>query len=112
MYQKEIAEAAERMDKLDPGWFNWIDPEVLDIGEPDRCLLGQRFGRYSLGMKALGLTCHDAVKMRLIAHSLILPLVTNCWQREVRRRLDEQFEGFETGLGEAVKVSREELTVV
>lgn len=59
--QKDADEAAERaaekgaslLDRIKPDWFKAIDQDKLDIGSFKYCILGQLFGSWSAGKKAL-----------------------------------------------------------
>lgn len=41
-----IKEAAELLDKEMPGWASKIDVNILSMGSPFRCILGQLYGCY------------------------------------------------------------------
>lgn len=56
MNEAEIAvrRGAELLDRVQPGWYNEIDTEILDISDCVRCVLGQLFHHFSLGTEFLG----------------------------------------------------------
>lgn len=41
------------LDVMRPGWADEVDPETLDLGDCEACVLGQLFGRYSIGAEKL-----------------------------------------------------------
>ena len=43
------------LDETYPEWWKLIDPEQLNIDNEFYCVVGQIFGKYSTGMKQLGL---------------------------------------------------------
>lgn len=43
MYEAEIARGAAWLDENKPGWERLIDPSMLEMKEPCRCILGQVF---------------------------------------------------------------------
>lgn len=45
--------AVRRLDRVKPRWRERVDPSRLDMMCADRCVLGQVFGDYGLGMTAL-----------------------------------------------------------
>lgn len=54
MTAAELAPRVERgmawLDAHVPGWLDRIDMETLDIGDCDRCVLGQLFGSFDAGI--------------------------------------------------------------
>ena len=54
VFPNSIEEAAIMLDRVKPGWENKIDVERLNMGEYDRCILGQLYdGHYNEGIKEL-----------------------------------------------------------
>jgi hypothetical protein len=54
-FSDEITQGAAFLDEVAFGWESRIDPEVLDLYEPKRCVLGQVFGgHYLAGCHLLG----------------------------------------------------------
>lgn len=45
----------ELLDKQRPGWRDQVDPQRLAMGSDLTCVLGQVFGDFCEGLKALGL---------------------------------------------------------
>lgn len=54
--QERVARGVALLDKKVPGWVDRINLATLDVGLSDRCILGQVFGGYSLGLSKLQLT--------------------------------------------------------
>jgi hypothetical protein len=50
LIESAVQKAAANMDEFRPGWYKEIDKEALDIFRPNRCILAQTIGSYSLGM--------------------------------------------------------------
>ena len=57
--RNRAAAGAEFLDTKIPGWDMKIDPGRLKIGHGEACALGQLFGNFENGQKALGLS--DAI---------------------------------------------------
>lgn len=53
--EERVASGAYMLDIFSPGWREKIDLARLDIRSCTSCVLGQVFGDYECGMKALGL---------------------------------------------------------
>lgn len=48
------------LDTVEPLWFVGVDEHCLDISSDTRCPLGQLWGRFSRGLKALDIPEDDA----------------------------------------------------
>jgi len=48
------------LDFVEPLWFVLVDEHRLDVSSDTRCPLGQLWGRFSRGLKALGIAEEDA----------------------------------------------------
>lgn len=48
-----VRRAAARLDVVAPDWRSRVDPTTLDMNSCDRCVLGQVFGSYRVGLSAL-----------------------------------------------------------
>lgn len=44
---------AELLDLVRPGWYMQVQPGKLDLGNRQRCVLGQLYGDYILGVLAI-----------------------------------------------------------
>ncbi len=69
-----------------------VNPNILNIGTVDRCVLGQRYGSYSAGLSALGLTdgpeaalygfrVKEGFLSRTIGNQRAHELLTRAWRR-------------------------------
>jgi hypothetical protein len=47
-----VARGVQLLDKHRPGWETKIDLYILNLGTPDRCILGQLYGRFTEGLQA------------------------------------------------------------
>ena len=50
---ERVARGAALLDQHMPGWENKVNLNILDIGLMDDCILGQCYGRYWDGARAL-----------------------------------------------------------
>lgn len=48
------------LDTVEPLWFVVVNEHTLDVGSDTRCPLGQLWGRFSRGLRALGIPEDDA----------------------------------------------------
>lgn len=48
-----LVDAVARLDAVAPDWRTRVDPDRLNMSDPRRCVLGQVFGGYVLGLHAL-----------------------------------------------------------
>lgn len=51
--QLRVARGAALLDVQRPGWEDEIDLSYLNLGDPDRCVLGQTYGGYRNGLQNL-----------------------------------------------------------
>jgi hypothetical protein len=54
---------AARVDAVFPNWELGIDTDRLDVASDKWCVLGQLFGSFKKGLKALGLTLEEAIAL-------------------------------------------------
>lgn len=45
-YPNSVAEAAQILDNDNPGWYNKVDTDTLDMLDFKKCVLGQAYGAY------------------------------------------------------------------
>lgn len=48
-----VQRGAALLDELRPGWYLQIDLEMLNVCMYNRCILGQLFGNYHIGLRVL-----------------------------------------------------------
>lgn len=53
MYETNAPMGADLLDRVRPGWADKIDVETLDLSSCTRCVLGQMYGDYDIGLRAL-----------------------------------------------------------
>tara|TARA_B100002049_G_C16083708_1_gene378313 strand:+ start:1659 stop:2267 length:609 start_codon:yes stop_codon:yes gene_type:complete len=86
-----ILDGADLLDKKKPGWWHKIDLEALDQRDESRCVLGQLYGNYHKGLRALALYQGQAVdhgfNSRIFSHAGD----TDAWHAliEARRAVDD-----------------------
>jgi hypothetical protein len=54
-----VKNGARLLDNLVPGWANLVETASLDLGSSSNCVLGQLFGTYEDGLRALGLNEYE-----------------------------------------------------
>ena len=89
-YAEELVnDAIALLDVKEPGWFNKIDTDRLDIASPTNCVLGQLYGEYALGLEKLYSYPHQQH-----AHFSAFALVgtTPVWIREINKRRPANFK--------------------
>lgn len=52
-YTTNAAAGAALLDRERPGWENVITPHLLDINDMSRCILGQLYGHFDIGLYLL-----------------------------------------------------------
>ena len=52
--RERVQRGAEYLDEREPGWHRRIDPDTLELGSGDRCVLGQLHGEFRLGLGRSG----------------------------------------------------------
>lgn len=55
-----ISRGAKLLDSHCPGWYNRVNADAIDMGDPDNCILGQTLG-YLSGADKLKLYSHTAM---------------------------------------------------
>lgn len=89
-YAKRAARGAALLDRKHVGWRAEVDPRTLQQSSMYGCVLGQVYGDYSAGLRALGLLKPDQ-----FAHEM-----TDYGLRRVRDlgfQLGENRDGYENG---------------
>jgi hypothetical protein len=66
-FAERAAEGAALLDEQRPGWVDEIDPDRLDMADPDCCILGQLGGYVSVGTR-LGLLDGTGANTGAIEH--------------------------------------------
>ena len=91
-----IEECAERgakfLDRCVPRWEKRIDVDALAMSRCDKCILGQLYGSFGVGMVRIGAQFPlEASSTRLgFALNVVMPgdwnRLANAWRAEVRKR--------------------------
>ena len=86
---KRVQNATRLLDNLVPGWADLIEPASLDLESRYNCVLGQLFGTYEGGLRALRLNEYeDAVGLGFnlgFAQLTYQPLLRE-WKRYILAR--------------------------
>lgn len=53
--RSRVSRGAKFLDKKEPGWYNKVNPDILDIRSETNCVLGQIYRRYISGLVQLNL---------------------------------------------------------
>lgn len=61
MYDKQISEGIALLDTDRPGWADLIDVTVLNVADPDACVLHQVYGDYDTASRDLDLDESEVV---------------------------------------------------
>lgn len=61
LLRKRVYLGAEWLDEKRPGWWQSIDLDRLDISDCDRCVLGQVFGGFLVGVQKCGLLSYPSL---------------------------------------------------
>jgi len=48
--EMDVNAGIDLLDKIYPGWDDWVDLDELDMNTVDKCILGQVFGHYDEGV--------------------------------------------------------------
>lgn len=77
---EHVRKGAELLDEQRPGWHRRINLNMLDVGSPTRCVLGQCYGGYYKGLAKLGLESGHT-------HGFVGPIYLNKeWRQEILAR--------------------------
>jgi hypothetical protein len=103
-----VAEGARYLDDEDPGWYQRVDPETLELSDGRCCVLGQLHGEYRRGLLRTLINASSAPRASLSPTALGFQCVqgvnpaaqdddyrhlTRAWTAEIlRRRFDEAHE--------------------
>ena len=63
MFEKEIENGVEFLNKVYPDWLSKIDLEKLNMDQPSNCILGQLYGNFYVARDILDMYDNDTNKM-------------------------------------------------
>ena len=107
--QKRVERGAEYFDDVDAGWHRRVNAETLELGNGERCVLGQLHGGFRLGLGrsqvlslssapraslspvAYGFKCVEGVSDEWQARDY--ELLTAAWRRAVWARTAHELSG-------------------
>jgi len=87
-YNEVVQAGMQVLDEKVPGWESRIDPETLDLASCQFCILGQIYGDYGVGRRALDLYSDYAHGFDVDGGvDRYYPLLTRAWLRVIGKRL-------------------------
>jgi hypothetical protein len=105
MYEDRVAKGAALLDRVRPGWAGEVAADRLAMESCDKCVLGQLYGNYWAGFRALlmppgprtiyragdfGFTLHDLEQLNDGPYVMArFAALADAWRAEVRSRLAE-----------------------
>ena len=85
---------AHFLDRQCPGWPKKVNPDILDLDHPRKCVLGQLYGRYHKGFFALGLGVRRARRLGFTAkNNTEFRALTRAWKKVIADRLRRRQSG-------------------
>lgn len=84
---------ASLLDRLEPKWFTLVDTDRLDIDDTNTCILGQVYGDYYDGLRAIAVEMPEALSWGgpwPYDHGFMagdIDELQNAWCDEITRRL-------------------------
>ena len=57
---ERVSAGAQLLDTANPTWFTKVDPKRVDVSNCNLCPLGQLYGIYGTGVRAIGLVETEA----------------------------------------------------
>lgn len=88
-YTQVVDTGARVLDKLNPGWFNEVDVDTLDLSSDTNCIGGQLYGTFKNLFDVLP---GDAVR-DVPAHGFVIGAVPKLYRQDAYQRLTEAWKG-------------------
>jgi len=86
-YSEVVQAGMDILDENVPGWESRINPETLNLESCNFCVLGQIYGGYDVGKRALGVQNTDACGFEVESgDSRHYALLTRAWLRVIQKR--------------------------
>lgn len=82
--EERVTAGAAWLDEHRPGWWQRIDLETLDLGDPCKCVLGQEYGDFGVAPAEVAGASEPAVAFGFDVHS--------SWFGRVRTEADVEAE--------------------
>ncbi len=120
---QRAARGAAYLDRVDPGWYRHVDLDRLELADGARCVLGQCYGAFFLGLTRAGMLnlssaplgslspvdygflCVQGVDEATQAHDYVL--LNRAWRREIQQRLRRDALAVAQDLPEFASAARE-----
>lgn len=58
--EERVDRGVALLDEKFPSWKRVVSAEVLDMSQPDLCIMGQLFGGYGIGLDNIGIDNYEA----------------------------------------------------
>lgn len=87
-----VRRGAQALDAQRPKWHREINLEILDMGDPSACVLGQIFSTYRQGLRMMCFTEFSAIYRGFngwgpqFMASIVFRALTLAWSSEILRR--------------------------
>lgn len=92
---KNVVEGAKLLDEVMPGWAEKINLDTLNMDLRARCILGQLFGNYSVGLQTLKIKNWQKISSSEDgAYGSGIPKMY--WEEEIKKRLKPKVETMTT----------------
>ncbi len=83
-----VRAGAELLDAMNPNWFTKVSLQDLQMSNPCKCVVGQLYKTYNLGLDVLGVDRYfeREIEYGFDSYDNLIDL-TPCWHREIEARL-------------------------
>jgi hypothetical protein len=82
MFEKEISNGVELLNKINPGWVDKINLEELDMASSSKCIIGQLYGCYCIAMPKIERD-HNCDRLDLAFSSYGSNITTKEWKQAI-----------------------------
>ena len=93
-YRQNVRRGARVLDSINPDWYRKINPDILDIADYKRCVLGQLYENFWYACKDLELSYESAIYYGFNVRSEDTEDghsyndLTKYWKEEIARRMN------------------------
>jgi hypothetical protein len=96
--RERVTRGSELLDRLCCGWAGMIDLRIFDLSHCSRCVLGQIYGEYIVGLESIGIDLNSLHKTEVDAyngfyvygneHRDVMKHLAAAWRDAIRERLE------------------------